>query len=148
MNEKQKEILNKYSHYNCKYIVKSLLQNGIEDDIFYKIMNSAESIPQTYKEDTAFTEWYYNAINKIDELLEPEIRHKILEDCACCLGGKRHAACKEVNKILSITHCYCCGGHVKKHLETVLGKEVSVKVVSSIMSSQGNKNCIFELKEI
>jgi hypothetical protein len=52
------------------------------------------------------------------------------------------------DKEWSETYCYCCGGHVKHHLQTVLGKKVKVKIVSSLLCSQGEKNCIFELVEI
>ena len=49
---------------------------------------------------------------------------------------------------MSRTYCLCCGGHVKHHLETVLGKEVKVRFISSVLTSGGKKNCRFELTEV
>ena len=49
---------------------------------------------------------------------------------------------------MSKTYCLCCGGHIKHHLETVLGNEVKVKIVSSALTSNGKKNCRFELTEV
>jgi hypothetical protein len=53
-----------------------------------------------------------------------------------------------LNKKWSKTWCYCCGGHVKHHLETLLGKKIKVKVISSALTSMGKKDCHFELREI
>jgi len=52
------------------------------------------------------------------------------------------------DKEWSESWCYCCGGHVKHHLEIVLGKKVVAKIISSALMSQGKKNCIFELNEV
>jgi hypothetical protein len=148
-------------------------------------------------------EWCFNAMNKMDELLDNNIRQKIREGCACNLGGKRENYCREKKKkygiiedrikVVNDTHyifdqeikiigngkykvtfweepilepkcscfpkikfdkkwsetwCYCCGGHVKHHLEVILGKKVVAKIISSALTSQGKKNCIFELNEI
>jgi len=48
---------------------------------------------------------------------------------------------------LSITYCYCCGGHVKHHLQTALGRELTCKVRSSALSSGWKKPCTFILAE-
>ena len=61
--------------------------------------------------------------------------------CVCMKGAR-------ITKIWSNNWCYCCGGHVKHHLETVLGKKVKVKILSSALTSMGKKNCRFELREI
>ena len=45
---------------------------------------------------------------------------------------------------LPITYCYCCGGHVKHHLQIALGRKLSCKARSSALSSGGKKNCVFE----
>jgi len=45
---------------------------------------------------------------------------------------------------LSVTYCYCCGGHVKHHLQAALGRKLSVKVLSSVLSSGGKQPCTFE----
>ena len=49
---------------------------------------------------------------------------------------------------LSITYCYCCGGHVKQHLQNALGIDLDVTVHSSALSSGGKRGCSFMLKEV
>ena len=61
-----------------------------------------------------------------------------------CLGMRLNS----INKKWSKTWCYCCGGHVKHHLQTILGKKVNVKILSSALTSIGKKGCHFELKEV
>ena len=53
----------------------------------------------------------------------------------------------KAKKPLSITYCYCCGGHVKHHLQIALGRELKCKVRSSALSSGGKKPCTFILEE-
>ncbi len=52
---------------------------------------------------------------------------------------------KKAQEKLSITYCYCCGGHVKSHLSTALGRKLKVQVRSSVLSSGGTKPCTFLL---
>ena len=47
---------------------------------------------------------------------------------------------------LPITYCYCCGGHVKHHLQTALGRDLDCTVRSSALSSGGKKPCTFSFK--
>jgi hypothetical protein len=44
---------------------------------------------------------------------------------------------------LPITYCYCCGGHVKHHLQIALGRKLACRVRSSVLSSGGKKVCSF-----
>lgn len=44
---------------------------------------------------------------------------------------------------LPITYCYCCGGHVKHHLQTATGLQLKCSVRSSSLSSGGKKPCTF-----
>jgi hypothetical protein len=44
---------------------------------------------------------------------------------------------------ISITYCYCCGGHIKHHLQTALGRKLALQVRSSALSSGGRKPCTF-----
>jgi hypothetical protein len=44
---------------------------------------------------------------------------------------------------VSITYCYCCGGHVKHHLQTALGRKLSCQVQSSPLSTGGKSPCTF-----
>lgn len=62
-----------------------------------------------------------------------------MKTCPCMKGLK---------EAMPITYCYCCGGHVRHHLETVLGKKLSVKVLETVLSTEGEKGCRFELEEI
>jgi hypothetical protein len=54
----------------------------------------------------------------------------------------------KAKKPISITYCYCCGGHVKNHLQTATGKKLYCKVVHSSLSSGGKKPCTFEFEII
>jgi hypothetical protein len=44
---------------------------------------------------------------------------------------------------MSETYCYCCGGHVKHHLQMALGRKLECSVRSSALSSGGTKPCAF-----
>lgn len=44
---------------------------------------------------------------------------------------------------IPVTYCYCCGGHVKHHLQIALGRSLSLTVRSSALSSGGQKPCTF-----
>jgi len=57
--------------------------------------------------------------------------------CACFGLGR------SVKEPLPITYCYCCGGHVKHHLQIALGRKLECQVRSSALSSGGRKPCTF-----
>jgi|WetSurMetagenome_2_1015567.scaffolds.fasta_scaffold123007_2 hypothetical protein len=61
---------------------------------------------------------------------------------------KKCVCIKDLEGKMSKTYCFCCGGHAKYHLETVLGVPLKVKTVSSALSSEGKQNCTFQLTEI
>jgi hypothetical protein len=50
---------------------------------------------------------------------------------------------------ISITYCYCCGGHIKHHLQIALGRSLELKTRSSALSSGGKRPCsfLFTLKD-
>lgn len=50
---------------------------------------------------------------------------------------------RKVKGPLPITYCYCCGGHVKHHLQIALGRKLGCEVRSSALSSGGKKPCTF-----
>lgn len=188
-----------YSYGKIRKLADSLAENGVDAAVAEAVMKDGEKIKQTDKNGKK-AEWFYNAMRIMDERLEPETRYRVRQDCACCLGGKRHDTCMRINKMhhttadrikaandakfvfgngvreisngkyevsffpeewetktcpcikglakaMPITYCYCCGGHVKYHLETVLGKKLSVKVLETALSTSGKKGCRFELKE-
>ncbi len=47
---------------------------------------------------------------------------------------------------LPITYCYCCGGHVKHHLQTALGRKLECTVLSSALASGGKRPCAFRFR--
>jgi len=190
-----------YEDGNIEDLNQSLKKHKIKAELRKKIMKFGEQIKKTSKKETK-AEWFCNAMNVMDELLDEETKLKVREDCACLLEGKRCNLCKAVkkeyktteeriqainsphivfgheikiigpgkyevlfhdeavqgkqicdclqvamDKKMSKTYCYCCGKHVKHHLETLLGKELNVEVVTSALSSMGEKSCRFVLEE-
>jgi hypothetical protein len=60
--------------------------------------------------------------------------------------GKESYRCSclpQAKEPLPITYCYCCGGHVKHHLQNALGRRASVTVRTSALSSGGKHPCTF-----
>lgn len=60
--------------------------------------------------------------------------------------GLEHNRCvclPKAEEPLPISYCYCCGGHVKHHLQTALGRKLALTVRSSALSSGGRKPCTF-----
>ena len=47
---------------------------------------------------------------------------------------------------IPITYCYCCGGHVKHHLQIALGQDLDCTVRSSALSSGGKYPCTFSFR--
>lgn len=47
---------------------------------------------------------------------------------------------------MPITYCFCCGGHVKHHLQNALGRKLDCTVVKTVRSSGGREPCTFSLK--
>jgi len=63
--------------------------------------------------------------------------------------GLDHYRCvclPQAKEPLPITYCYCCGGHVKHHLQTALGRDLNCMVLSSALSSGGKESCIFSFR--
>jgi len=52
----------------------------------------------------------------------------------------------QAQKPLPITYCFCCGGHVKHHLQIALGQELDCTTISSALSSGWQKTCAFSFK--
>ncbi len=46
-----------------------------------------------------------------------------------------------------ITYCYCCGGHIKHHLQIATGRALDLTVLSSAVSSGGQAPCKFSFVE-
>jgi hypothetical protein len=49
----------------------------------------------------------------------------------------------KANGPLPVTYCYCCGGHVKHHLQIALGQKLGLEVRSSALASGGTQPCTF-----
>jgi len=47
---------------------------------------------------------------------------------------------------LPITYCFCCGGHVKHHLQIALGRDLDCTVRYSALSSGGKEPCTFSFR--
>lgn len=54
----------------------------------------------------------------------------------------------KAQEAISVTYCYCCGGHIKHHMQIALGRKLSVKVRSSALSSGGKLPCSFILTPV
>jgi hypothetical protein len=50
------------------------------------------------------------------------------------------------DKPLPVTYCFCCGGHVKHHLQIQLGRELDYTIQSTALSSGGKLPCTFSLR--
>jgi hypothetical protein len=67
--------------------------------------------------------------------------------------GLDHYRCvclPQADKTLPVTYCFCCGGHVKHHLQIALGRKLDCTVRASALSSGGKKPCTFtfQIKEL
>jgi hypothetical protein len=54
----------------------------------------------------------------------------------------------QAQKPLPVTYCFCCGGHVKHHLQIALSRELDCTTISSALSSGWQKPCTFSFKII
>ena len=52
----------------------------------------------------------------------------------------------QARKPLPITYCFCCGGHVKHHLQIALGRELDCTTISSALSSRWQNPCAFSFR--
>jgi hypothetical protein len=57
--------------------------------------------------------------------------------CPCLPGA---------DKPLPVTYCFCCGGHVKYHLQIQLGLELDYTIQSTALSSGGKLPCTFTFR--
>lgn len=59
------------------------------------------------------------------------------------LGRYRCVCLRQSEEPISATYCYCCGGHVKHHLQNALGRKLACTVRSSALVSGGTQPCAF-----
>jgi len=186
-----------YEYGRIAKLARSLEKHGVNPEVSAGILEGGEAIGGRAKKEV-IAAWMRDAMDRMDRLLEPEMRHAVREACACCLGGKRLKLSKAIAKEhttleerisaaaethyvfghsvtrqedgtirvqfapdglesyrcpclphtpepFAITYCYCCGGHVKHHLQIALGRALHVEVVSSVLSSGGKRPCVFDL---
>ncbi len=60
--------------------------------------------------------------------------------------GYRCSCLPEAEKPLSVTYCYCCGGHVRHHFQLSLGLKLEATPRGTALSTGGKKPCTFSLK--
>ena len=194
-----------YPHYRISHLAVSLALNNIPKEVMDEILSGGEQfcIQKDKKERVADRDnselraWFRGAMQRMDALLDDDIRHKVREACACCTGGQRHEMARMIRKnndtleervqalnearhivgrcaellddsrirvvfgtaaaggascpclrvsddVMPVTYCYCCGGHIKHHVQTALGVKADCTVVSSLLSSGGQQPCVFE----
>ena len=54
----------------------------------------------------------------------------------------------QVQKQMPLSYCFCCGGHVKHHLQNALGRKLDYTVLYTVRSSGGKKPCTFSFEII
>ncbi|MDR1539885.1 MAG: hypothetical protein LBU32_18180 [Clostridiales bacterium] len=102
----------------------------------------AERIPLLDDIDTVHK---YNVRLNLDGTLSVWWGEQGYDDCPC-------PVVKDVPRprLISKTHCACCGGHARHHLQNGLGVKLKLQnVVSSSASSDGKERCefLFEIVE-
>lgn len=185
-----------YEYGRIATLAKKLEESGVNKGLIDQIMRDGEGVRRSTKPEKK-AGWMWEAMDRMDRLLDKNKRYAIRESCACCLGGKRlkisksiaannisledrisaadkrkfvfgHSVSKEsdgkilvlfsppglphyrcvclpkAEKPISITYCYCCGGHAKHHLQIALDRKLTCHVLSSALSSGGQKPCSFE----
>jgi hypothetical protein len=60
--------------------------------------------------------------------------------------GYRCSCLPKAEKPLSVTYCYCCGGHIKHHFQISLGLKLEATPRGTALSTGGEKPCTFSLK--
>jgi hypothetical protein len=57
--------------------------------------------------------------------------------CPCLPGA---------DKSLSVTYCFCCGGHIKYHFQISLGRKLDYDISSTALTSGGKFPCAFSFR--
>jgi len=81
--------------------------------------------------------------NSVTMTDEGEIRVRFFPED---LDQYRCVCLPQAKEPLSITYCYCCGGHVKHHLQTAIGRKLDCTTLSSALSSGGKEPCTFSFR--
>lgn len=110
-----------------------------------------------------------NIIQRMEQLIEPNIMREILDSCACTGGKKYLKYCENIGKeitgktleekveflnedsddrVMPLSYCFCCAGSMCLHLQLKLGIELKAQeIVTSPINSKGEEPCriIFEI---
>lgn len=62
------------------------------------------------------------------------------------LDHYRCACLPQADKPLPISYCYCCGGHIKHHLQNALGRKLDCTTEQTALSTGGKKPCVFKFR--
>lgn len=62
--------------------------------------------------------------------------------------GARCPCLPVTDEPMPVSHCQCCGGHIKQHAQMATGAKLDCAVESTILSSCGTKPCVFTLRVI
>jgi len=60
--------------------------------------------------------------------------------------GNKCVCLIEAKEPVSITYCYCCGGHFKHHLQTALGVRLACMAITTPLSTGNKTPCTFRFK--
>lgn len=72
----------------------AMLARGVDGETVEKVMAGAQGRANRQ----AQAKWFRGAMGRMDELVPADVRHCAREDCACCTGGSRHAAARQIAK--------------------------------------------------
>lgn len=87
----------KYEFGRIERLYESLIKHGVSGEIVNEIMEGGESIKKDAKPEKK-TEWFHDAMIRMDRLMPENERTVVREDCACCLGGKRLQLSRQIAK--------------------------------------------------
>jgi hypothetical protein len=179
-------------------LAEQLEKAGIKPGIIDQIMDGGETMK--HGKSVKKADWFRDAMNKMDELIDFEMRKAIRENCACHVGGPPAKLCAEIaknnetiearvkaandahkifghsvkmengeiivqcfpddlekyrcaclpqaDKPLPETYCYCCGGNLKFNLQLAVGHKLDCTLVSSALTTDSKKPCIFSYRII
>jgi hypothetical protein len=89
--------MSRYPYGRIDKLAQSLEEAGVECTLSAEIMAGGEAITQKSSA-KAKADWFRAAMLRMNQNLDYDTRRAVREACACCLGGKRLALVKEINK--------------------------------------------------
>ena len=89
------EYKHKYPFGRIEVLYRELLNHKVDPSVISQIMDGGENIDRKTSL-TKKAQWIKIAMDKMDQLIEKDLRIKIREKCACCTGGLRLKAMKKI----------------------------------------------------